>query len=143
MWTGGVPHTESDILAASTQDAAGGEAGQRINAAADASRVGGLALAILGDGVCEAGPRTLGNGGQILGEDGGNEAGGEESDLHFERGVSETGGPSELGACNECVTEMSKKEVTNLYLNGRALILWKKNKESLAGGRIGNTSRLI
>lgn len=85
-WTGGVLHTQSDVLAASTQDAAGGEAGQRIDAAADASRVGGLAFAILGNGVCEAGPRTLGDGGQILSEDGGNEAGGEEGDLHFNEG---------------------------------------------------------
>lgn len=128
MWAGGVPHTQSDVLAASTQDAAGGEAGQRINAAADASRVGGLALAILGDGVCEAGPRTLGDGGQVLGEDGGNEAGGEESDLHFERGAGETGGLSELGACNGCVTEMSKERSDQSVLEWASLNIVEKEQ---------------
>lgn len=93
----GVLHTEGNVLAAGREDTAGCEGGQGINAAADTSRVGGLALAVLGDGVCKAGPRALWDGGQVLSEDGGNEAGGEESDLHFGEGVGETSGISELG----------------------------------------------
>lgn len=86
-WNGWGPHTEGNVLATGTQDTAGGEGSQGINAAADAGSVGGLALAVLADGICETGPGTLGDGGQVLGEDGGDEAGGEESDLHFGEGV--------------------------------------------------------
>lgn len=78
-----VQHTESDILAAGAEDTASGEGGQLVNATADTRGVSGLALAVLGDGICETGPGTLGDAGQVLSEDGGDEAGGEESDLHF------------------------------------------------------------
>lgn len=74
---------ESNVLAAGAEDTAGGEGGQLVNAAADTASVGGLALAVLANGVGQAGSGTLGDGGQVLGEDGGDKAGGEESDLHF------------------------------------------------------------
>lgn len=97
----GVPHTEGNVLATGTQHAAGCEGGQLVDPAADTSRVGGLALAVLADGVCETGACTLGDGGQVLGIDSGDEAGGEESDLHFGEGLGETGGLPELGGCND------------------------------------------
>lgn len=93
------PHTDGNVLATGAEDTAGSEGGQLINAAADTSSVGGLALTVLADGICEARPGTLGDGGQVLGEDGGDKAGGEESDLHF---GGETDCLSELGIGRRC-----------------------------------------
>lgn len=126
----GVRHTEGDVLAAGGEDTAGREGGQGIDAAADASRVGGLALAVLGDGVRQAGPRALWDAGQVLGEDGGDEGGGEEGDLHFGEGVGETSGIFRNSVSDGDVKE---QQLTNVDLNGRALLLWKREQRDRYG----------